>query len=44
MRKKTVKEAKKGLEVTEMFKYVDYKKYIDGQLFFSSNIEFIYIL
>ena len=33
-----MKEAKKGLDVTEMFKYIDYKKYLDGQLFFSSRI------
>ena len=33
-----MKETKKGLEVTEMLRYVDYKKYLDGQLFFSSII------
>ena len=33
-----MKETKKGLEVTEMLRYVDYKKYLDGQLFFSSKI------
>lgn len=32
-----MKESKKNLDVLEMFKYVDYKKYLDGQLFFSSR-------
>ncbi len=36
---KTIKEAKQGLEVMEMFKFVDYKKYLDGQLFFSSKLK-----
>lgn len=35
-----MKETKKGLEVTEMLRYVDYKKYLDGQLFFSSIFKF----